>query len=241
MGWGLGELKPEAVCVEDLVTSCTSIVNRVRGYGYEILIPGPGRVLWVGEGFSSRVFLVARGDGSMAALKIRRARSKVNTLAHEAYILRILRESGVQPQLFDHGHDYLLIEYIQGISLGALLKIHSRRRIDTEYLRKAIASTIRSLYELDLRGVDHKEIADPRKHIIFPHGSPYRARVIDFESASIKERANNIPRFVGGFLLRRMRWILRDPEESVKNLARIYKTEPGQRNTIYRELERAII
>ncbi|HWQ16568.1 MAG TPA: hypothetical protein VNL13_01875 [Sulfolobales archaeon] len=234
-------LEPGSICTEDLQPSCGSIVERVRTLGYETIIPGSRGIMWIGEGFSSRVFLIARSDGSIAALKIRRSFSKVNTLEHEAYILRILRGCSVQPRLFDYGNDHLLIEYIQGISLGKLLKIHEMGRISDEYLRIAVASAIRSLYELDLYGVDHKEIVDPRKHIIYHHGSPYRARIIDFESASLKERANNIPRFVGGFLLRRLRWILRDPEEGVRNLMRIYKAKPDQREEIIRDLERTII
>ncbi len=234
-------LEPGSICTKDLQPSCESIVERVRTLGYDIIIPGSRGVMWIGEGFSSRVFLIAKSDDSMAALKIRRSFSKVNTLEHEAYILKILRGCSVQPRLFDHSNDHLLIEYIQGISLGKLLKIHEMGRIGEEYLRTAVASAIRSLYELDLHGVDHKEIADPRKHIIYHQGSPHRARIIDFESASLKERANNIPRFVGGFLLRRLKWMLRDPGEGVRNLMRIYKAEPDQREEIVRDLERAII
>ncbi len=236
------KLEPEILCSRDLVPSCASIVKRARDLGYEILIPGVlNKGPWIGGGFSSKVFLVARSDGSKAALKIRRSSSKTNTLAHEAYILKILRGCYVQPRLIDHGDDYILMEYIQGLSLGKILKIYGEGGIGREHLRIAVASIIRSLYELDTRGIDHKEVADPRKHVIFPHGSPYRARIIDLESASIRERANNVPRFIGGFLLRRLRSMLGEPSEGVKNLARIYKIEPGQRERIVKELEEILL
>ncbi|MEM4971522.1 MAG: hypothetical protein QXE01_09765 [Sulfolobales archaeon] len=226
------DLGRRLICSEDLVGICESIVDSVERLGFKILLDPLKRPWEIGRGFSSRVFLASRPDGSRAALKIRRARSKRDSLALEGYILKLLMNSYIAPRVLSYGDDYILMEYISGISVGRAIELFKRGDIDDLYLRTAISSTLRALYVLDIHGIDHLEIGDPREHIIYQNGIPYVVRIIDFESATLKPYPNNIPRFVGGFLLRRARWVLGDDIEVILEMMRNYKRDYGMREYI---------
>jgi len=222
------------------VASCTSVVGLVRSMGFEPLLGRGGLPLTAGKGFSSRVFMFSRADGLVAALKIRRAGAKRDSLALEGYILRAVAGLGVAPRVLSYGDDYILMEYISGVSMGDALELLGRGVVGVGYVREAVSSTIEALYKLDLAGVDHLEVGDPRRHVILQHGIPRSPRVIDFESATIKQNPTNVPRFVGGFILRRLRWILGDPVERVVEMMRTYKRTPAERGYIVERLLKSI-
>jgi putative serine/threonine protein kinase len=220
------------ICTEDLVNTCRSILRYIDRSGFKIAMSAQNRFVEVGRGFSSRVFLAYRTDGSIAALKIRKAMSKRDTLAIEGYILKLLMGSEIAPRVYSYGDDYILMEYISGISIGKALELYRRGIIGELYIRRAITSTLKALYKLDTLGIDHLEIGDPRKHMILQHGIPNMVRIIDFESATLKPNPNNIPRFFGGFIMRRARWILSDAIKEALELVKTYKRLHGIKNQI---------
>jgi predicted Ser/Thr protein kinase len=234
------ELNRSQICPEDLVRTCESIVTTVEKLGFKILLDPLKRSQEIGRGFSSRVFLVSRPDGSKAALKVRRARSKRDSLALEGYILELLMGSYIAPRVFSYGDDYILMEYISGISVGRAFELFKRGAIDDPYLRSAISSTLKALHILDSLGIDHLEIGDPREHIIFHHGIPYAVKIIDFESATLKPYPSNLPRFIGGFILRKASWIFGVDIEEILEMMRIYKKDHVMRVYIVNRLVEAI-
>ncbi len=234
------ELDRSQICSQDLVRTCGSIVTAVEKLGFKILLDPLKRPREIGRGFSSRVYLVSRPDGSKAALKIRRARSKRDSLALEGYILGLLMGSYIAPRVFSYDDDYILMEYISGISVGRAFELFKRGAIDDLYLRSAISSILKALHILDSLGIDHLEIGDPREHIIFHHGIPYAVKIIDFESATLKPYPSNLPRFIGGFMLRKARWIFEVDVEKILEMMRIYKKDHGMRSYIVNRLVEAI-
>lgn len=233
-------LSPDVVCSADLVSSCASIVNHIRSLGFLWVLSLGGSGVYIGRGFSSYVFLVMDPRGLMAALKIRRARSKRDSLYLEGYVLELLSRSGVSPRVFRYGDDYVLMEYIWGIDLGEVVDLYMVGSIGEEYLRKALAGALRALYMLDMLGVDHLEVGNPARHIIYRNSIPTMARIIDFESSHPSPSPSNIPRFVGGFLARRFWRLLNIEHHYLRALMRRYKKDPGSREEVYRELLRII-
>jgi Predicted Ser/Thr protein kinase len=234
------ELDRSQICSQDLVRTCKSIVAAIEKLGFRIPLDPLKKPGEIGKGFSSRVFLVSRPDGSKAALKIRRARSKRDSLALEGYILGLLMGSYIAPRVFSYGDDYILMEYISGISVGRAFELFRRGVIDDLYLRSAISSILKALHILDSLGIDHLEIGDPREHIIFHHGIPYAVKIIDFESATLKPYPSNLPRFIGGFILRKASWIFGVDIDEILEMMRVYKKDHVMRGYIVNRLVEAI-
>lgn len=196
--------------------------------------------MYIGRGFSSYVALVTDSRGLMAALKIRRARSKRDSLYIEGYLLELLSNSGVTPRVFGYDGDYVLMEYIWGIDLGEVVDLYMLGYISEEYVREALASALRALYILDKLGVDHLEVGNPAKHVIYRNSIPAMARIIDFESSHPSPSPSNIPRFVGGFLVRRFWRLLNIGPHDLWSMMRRYKKDPDSREEIFRDLLRIV-
>jgi len=233
-------LSSGVVCSADLVSSCPSIVDHVRSLGFLWILSLGGPGLYIGKGFSSYVILVMDSRGLMAALKIRRTRSKRDSLYLEGYVLELLSKSGVTPRVFIYGGDFVLMEYIWGIDLEEVVDLYMVGYIGEEYLRRALASALRALYILDKLGVDHLEVGNPARHVIYRNSIPSMARIIDFESSHPSPSPSNIPRFVGGFLIRRFWWLLNIKPHDLRAMMRRYKKDPGSREEVFRELLRII-
>lgn len=226
--------------VEGLVAGdLEGILARVSGLGFEPALRG-GVPVVLGMGFSSIALLFVRGDGHCAVLKLRRLGSKTSSLEVEARILERISRLGLAPLPLDYSHDHLLMEHVQGVSLGRAVDLTSRGAVERGYLEAAVSSALALLHRLDLCSVDHKEIGDPREHIILRNGDPLRPVAIDFESASIRESPSNVPRFVGGFLTRRLARVLNIPREGVeemRRLARMYKRSGEKARIVEKILE----
>jgi predicted Ser/Thr protein kinase len=178
--------------------------------------------------------------GLMAALKIRRAKSKRDSLYLEGYMLELLSKSGVSPGVYRYGGDFVLMEYIWGIDLEEVVDLYMVGYIGEEYLRRALASALRALYILDKLGIDHLEVGNPVRHVIYRNSIPTMARIIDFESSHPSPIPSNIPRFVGGFLVKRFWWLLNMKPHDLRAMMRRYKKDPGSREEIFRKLLRII-
>ena len=140
-----------------------------------------------------KLFSGTRGDiylidyfGKRAVLKKLRP-GKPNTLAKEAAILKTLDQFA--PKLYDAGYDYIVMEYIEGISLKEAIK---------KDFKKAILLALRACYYLDKKGIYHKELGRWH-HFIYDHKIS-GVKVIDFERATIRPNPRNLLQFVGFYL-----------------------------------------
>ncbi len=157
----------------------------VKGIVFEgnTILRGNIRVL--GKGCTSIVVKALRSDDSVCALKIMRSDSARVSVEHEASILKIVNSIGIGPRLFDYTKHMLMIEFIDGLLIKKWLAIDK----PYEYTKEVIRDLLKQCYTLDLIGVDHGELSNMYRHVII---SGNRACIIDFESASIRRRVNNL-------------------------------------------------
>ena len=139
-------------------------------------------------------------DDKIVAVKVRRMDSKRRDLNHEADMLRLANGVGVGPELFSANKDMIVMEYIDGVSIGKL-----------DYNKDVISDILEQCFKLDLINLDHGELSRMNKHIIV--GS--KVKIIDFDSASINRRASNVTSAT--------QYLLNDLNNSIFALLREYK------------------
>ncbi len=149
----------------------------------------------LGKGHSSVVVLGRHRDGNLVAVKIRRLDSKRDSLELECNIM--MKAYPIAPKVYYCSRDIIVMEFIRGRSLGDI--VNSIESCNDAV--KLILNVLRAIYELDLKGIDHKELSTPKKHIIIDDRG--NVRVIDFESASITDKARNICRVASWLLIRK--------------------------------------
>ncbi|MGA1975518.1 MAG: hypothetical protein ABSG92_07775 [Conexivisphaerales archaeon] len=126
--------------------------------------------------------------GKRAALKIRRTDADRESLEREGEILKESNRSKIGPVLFAASRDFIVMEELVGNNLVDWLK-GSKDLADGAF--RSILTDICGLARLlDVAGVDHKELSDPRRHVIIQLDG--RARVLDFETAATGGRRRNV-------------------------------------------------
>ncbi len=126
--------------------------------------------------------------GQKAVLKKLRS-NRPNTLQKEAQILQELEPLGIAPKLYEYGLDYIVMEYIDGISMKEALK--KNRKL-------ALQLGLEAAYVLDRAGISHKELGR-YYHFIFDKEMK-RCKVIDFERAVRSVKPRNVLQFVGFYM-----------------------------------------
>ncbi len=124
--------------------------------------------------------------GKQAILKQLRP-GKPDTLVKEAKILKSLDR--YVPKLYESGPGYIIMEYIDGISLKQALARDPKR---------AIRLALEACYYLDRMGVYHKELG--RYHHLLYGPRLEWVRVIDFERSVLRPDARNVLQFAGFYL-----------------------------------------
>jgi len=136
------------------------------------------------EGNRGEIYLIDY-RGHKAVLK-RQKSGKPNTLQNEAKILKYLQPTNIVPKLFEYGPDYIVMEYLRGISLKEAIEKEKNR---------ALKRALRLCYVLDRVGVWHKELGRYYHFIFTPE-----PKIIDFERSCFSARPRNVLQFVGFYL-----------------------------------------
>lgn len=170
-------------------------VEELSKLGVTALIPGGATqidgVNVLGKG---QVGVVTRCSwrGKPAALKIRRTDADRESLEDEAKVMTVANSKKVGPILFAYSSNFIVMEEVRGKKLVDWLQECSSIP-DLEFRR-----TLRSVCEqgrlLDEAGIDHRELSDPRRHVVLKEGS--EACVLDFETAGVTLRKRNVTRLV---------------------------------------------
>lgn len=157
----------------------------IKGIVFEgnTILKGNVRVL--GKGCTSIVVKALRSDDSICALKIMRSDSARSSVEHEASILKLVNDIRIGPRLIDYTKHILMMEFIDGLLIKEWLTIAK----PYEYTKEVIKNILKQCYTLDVIGVDHGELSNMYRHVII---SGSRACIIDFESASMHRRVNNL-------------------------------------------------
>jgi putative serine/threonine protein kinase len=173
-------------------------LGQLRGLGVEALALGGrhgvlGRRV-LGKGHVG-IVLMCMWRGVEAALKARRTDADRPSMMEEAELLRAANAAGVGPRLYAHSRDFLVMELLEGPYFGDWARAYMG---DAGGFRDAVRELLRQVRSLDAAGLDHGELTRIRRHFIVTGGGP---RVIDFESASIVRRPQNVTSTVQSMFL----------------------------------------
>jgi predicted Ser/Thr protein kinase len=126
--------------------------------------------------------------GRWAALKVRRTDADRGSLEAEGEVLREANKSNLGPHLFAASRDFVVMEELTGATLVEWLEASGG--IPDHVFREVLVGICAQARLLDVAGIDHKELTDPRRHVIVQQDG--RARVLDFETAAIGEKRRNV-------------------------------------------------
>ena len=165
--------------------------------------------------------------GFEAALKVRRTDADRPSMMEEAELLRAANAVDVGPRLYAHSRDFLVMELLEGPYFGDWAK---RYEGDADGFRDAVRELLRQVRLLDVAGLDHGELTRVRRHFIVTRNGP---RIIDFESASLGRRVQNVTSTVqsmflrGGFKHVVERWFPGVDGDELLSALKAYKVSPS--------------
>lgn len=151
-------------------------------YAYSFGPKNLGKVNVIGKGKTGIVVLVDKDK----VLKIRRVDSPKESLELEAKI-QIKAGEEIAPKVYSFGRNFILMEYINGRNL---MKYEDKSvLIDLLYRTKMLEDKL----------IEHKELTRPWKNVLVTENRTY---IIDYDSASIKEKPRNISKLLSNYLNR---------------------------------------
>jgi len=165
----------------------------------ELLSKGPSSISrWriLGKGHVG-IVVAAKHLEAEVALKILRTDAERTSLEPEGVMLAYANMAEVGPKIITCTNDFLISELIEGVSLMSWAHTGTKLSQPETCARALIFQGFR----LDLAGIDHGELSRPDKHVLLQvEGSPV---LIDFESASVNRRCNNLLSLVQFMFIRR--------------------------------------
>lgn len=184
-----------------------------------------------------------RGIASTAMLNGRKVlvkevnpKSDVDTIAHEASILRIVNKKGVGPAFIALEGGMLIREFIEGEEIVDWIKKSQKAAI-----KRVLLATLEQCRALDLLGINKLEMTHPHKHILVRSGKPV---FIDFDRARRTEKPKNVTQVCQwmtnkelGALLAAKSIVL--DREAMLSHAKSYKRDYGR--TAYDRMREAIL
>jgi len=175
-------------------------LRQLRGLGVEaVALGGRHRILTLrvlGKGHVG-VVLRCTWRGVEAALKARRTDADRPSMMEEAEHLRRANEAGVGPRLYAFSRDFIVMELLEGSYLGDWARTFDGP--DDEF-RRVLEALLRQTRSLDEAGLDHGELTRVRRHFIVAVDGP---RIVDFESASVNRRPQNVTATVQSMFMNR--------------------------------------
>ena len=183
----------------------------------------------LGKGYVGMVVL-AKKDGGLVALKIRRIDSPRKNMSNEAKLLKIANKSGIGPRFIKNSKNFLVMEYVDGEKIIDWAK---KSETKSEEMRSVLNNILRECYLLDDAGLDHGELSTIDKHVIIQKN---RNTIIDFESSSIDRKTSNVSGaaqaiFIGTGLAKIVQKKIKLPSKTkIINLIRQYKKNPTLEN-----------
>jgi putative serine/threonine protein kinase len=146
-------------------------INKLYSFGSVNL----GKVRVIGKGKTGIVTLYDKDK----VIKIRRSDSPKETLEVEAKIQILAYPTS--PKVYEYGRNYIIMDYI----IGRKLTRNEDINIIIDLLNRA--------YHLEKVKIEHKELSRPWKNVIVSYDRTY---ILDYDSASIKERALNVQKIL---------------------------------------------
>lgn len=212
------------------IEGCDHVINNIIDWNIveklvknnitPVEVIGKGHRGIVLKGFSEK-YKDSEGNYIQLAIKIPRKDTPKNTIFHEGKVLEKTNKFNVGPKVYGFTNEYLLMEYVEGITLKDYINECNR-----EELLWLVEESLKQCLKLDLHGIDHTEIQGG-KHIIIGKNKIY---IIDFDKARLKNPHNFTSAlslfFGGGYISEKVKNILNISEEGerdLRKLAKLYK------------------
>ena len=176
------------------------------------------------------VVVKAYRNNEKLALKIRRVDADRAGMRREAEMLKVANSVSVGPRLLGVSHNFLLMQFIDGILLPQWLEKCRKKAL----LKKVLREILEQCWRLDKAGLDHGELSHAPKHIIVDgEGKPF---LVDFETASLNRKPSNVTSitqflFISGAVAEKIAKKLggKDKEAVIEALRR-YKADGNRQN-----------
>jgi putative serine/threonine protein kinase len=191
-----------------------------------------GKINVIGKGCTSIVVQGLRNN-NIIALKILRVDSNRESVLREGRILSIVNREGIGPKLIDYKNKVIAMEYIEGEYISNWL----RREQDNLKMRMIIKDLLEQCYKLDLLGIFHKELSNPKTHIIIRNEE--KPVIIDFETISLESKNSNLSSIIGYLFFSNskiLEKIIKWDSIKLRELVREYKKTRSNYNEILRFL-----
>lgn len=121
------------------------------------------------------------------AIKVKLPESKaINRINIEAEFLKLLNKYDIGPKLVDNGNDFIVYEFVEGLTLKEFLKTNKMNK-------KIIRSVVKQCKILDKLKMNKEEMHYPLKNIIINKNKAY---LIDFERCHYTSRPKNLNQFI---------------------------------------------
>ncbi|WP_456454766.1 RIO1 family regulatory kinase/ATPase domain-containing protein [Thermovibrio sp.] len=179
---------------------------------------GISELKFAAKGYRGVVFK-GKLKGKEVAVKVKRSDSRKESLAEKEfsllkYLYDLYKSQTPAPKPLLAGKDFIVMEWIEGKPFLEAFK---------EKPKETVKQAIKACYLLDRAGIEHSEIKGGKHLITTKKG----IKVIDFESAKLKERPRNLLQFVGYYLIGKglYKELGTDPKE-LRELLEAYKKEP---------------
>ncbi|MBN2053233.1 hypothetical protein JW756_07045 [Candidatus Woesearchaeota archaeon] len=160
-------------------------------------------------------------------IKEKNPRSIVDTLENEAEYLKMLNKKNIGPKFIKYENGKLYREFVDGIRISDFFEQEENK----EKIISVIKQVLEQCREMDLLGIDKKELTNPYKDILVT--SDNKAVMIDFERCKESKKPKNVTQFLQ-YLARskpilEKKGILINKEEIIR-LGKRYKTKPNKEN-----------
>ena len=152
-------------------------------YAYSFGNVSIGKLRVIGKGKTGIVVLVDKDK----VVKIRRVDSPKESLELEAKF-QIMAGDQIAPKVYAYGKNFILMEYVKGRNLSK----NENKEIVIDLLYRAKL--------LEEKFIEHKELSRPWRNVIVSNNRTY---IIDYDSASIKEKPRNVSKLLSNYLNKR--------------------------------------
>lgn len=140
-------------------------------------------------------------------IKEKNPRSAVDTLKNEAKYLKLLNEKAIGPKFINYSDGKLYREFIEGIRISDFFEQEtdnnnsenywgekSNKISNKEKIISVIKQVLEQCREMDLLGINKKELTNPYKDILVTPDN--KAVMIDFERCHETKKPKNVTQFL---------------------------------------------
>jgi putative serine/threonine protein kinase len=163
-------------------------------------------------------------DGGLC-IKEKNPRSAVDTLANEAQYLQLLNKKGIGPRFIKYEDGKLFRQFVEGIRISEFFE----QEYDKENILSVITQILEQCREMDLMGIDKKELTNPYKDILITTDN--KAVMIDFERCKESKKPQNLTQFLQYIIKNKPtlepKGIMINKDELIR-LGREYKENPDE-------------